>query len=163
MPVGDRKVTIKIQLANQFNQWQALLNLLFDAFEFQHARIDPPSSLHQLNLESIMAKADTEQLIVAQKDGELVGCVFLRRQQNSFYVGKLAISRPLQGCGIARALMHEVECFARDQGVHTLQLQVRIELIENIVAFTALGFIETGRTAHRGYDRMTSVTMQKQL
>ena len=27
----------------------------------------------------------------------------------------------------------------------------------------ALGFVETGRTAHQGYDRPTSVTMRKRL
>ena len=32
-----------------------------------------------------------------------------------------------------------------------------------IIAFHALGFVETGRTAHPGFDHPTSVTMRKRL
>ncbi|NQZ33640.1 MAG: GNAT family N-acetyltransferase [Oceanospirillaceae bacterium] len=156
-------MTVKIQVVDEFNQWQELLNLLFSAFEFQHSRIDPPSSLLLLNVNSIIEKASAEQLMVALKDGELVGCVFVRNQGNLLYVGKLAVAKHLQGCGIARQLMQEVESYAKGESKEVLELQVRIELVENIAAFSALGFVESGRTAHRGYDRMTSVTMQKFL
>ena len=44
-----------------------------------------------------------------------------------------------------------------------IELQTRVELTANHRAFRALGFVETGRTAHQGYDRPTSVTMRKRL
>ncbi|TIX14256.1 MAG: GNAT family N-acetyltransferase, partial [Mesorhizobium sp.] len=39
----------------------------------------------------------------------------------------------------------------------------RIELDGNHRAFVRLGFDETERTAHEGYDRPTSITMRKVL
>ena len=44
-----------------------------------------------------------------------------------------------------------------------MELQTRVELTGNQRAFRSLGFVETGRTAHQGYDRPTSVTMRKRL
>jgi phosphinothricin acetyltransferase len=44
-----------------------------------------------------------------------------------------------------------------------LELQVRIELEENQRIFSRCGFVETARTAHPGYDRVTEITMQKEL
>jgi phosphinothricin acetyltransferase len=44
-----------------------------------------------------------------------------------------------------------------------LELQVRIELVENQRIFSKYGFVETARTAHPGYDRVTEITMQKSL
>ncbi|RUY90914.1 GNAT family N-acetyltransferase, partial [Mesorhizobium sp. M7A.F.Ca.CA.003.01.2.1] len=38
-----------------------------------------------------------------------------------------------------------------------------IELTANHAAFARLGFRETGRTAHDGYARPTSITMRKAL
>ena len=38
-----------------------------------------------------------------------------------------------------------------------------IELTGNQQLFAKLGFVETARTAHQGYDRPTSITMRKAL
>jgi hypothetical protein len=59
--------------------------------------------------------------------------------------------------------MQAVEEHARLLGKHGLELQARVELTANHAAFARLGFHETGRTAHEGYDRPTSVTMRKTL
>ncbi|TIU28472.1 MAG: GNAT family N-acetyltransferase, partial [Mesorhizobium sp.] len=65
--------------------------------------------------------------------------------------------------GIGGRLMQAVEDLARRRGKQTIELQTRIELTENHAAFARLGFRETGRTAHEGYDRPTSITMRKVL
>ncbi|TIV92899.1 MAG: GNAT family N-acetyltransferase, partial [Mesorhizobium sp.] len=52
---------------------------------------------------------------------------------------------------------------ARARGKDAIELQSRIELTANHAAFARLGFRETGRTAHAGYDRSTSITMRKVL
>ena len=48
-------------------------------------------------------------------------------------------------------------------GLTTLELQSRIELLENHAAFTAMGFVKTAETAHPGYDRPTTFTFRKAL
>jgi phosphinothricin acetyltransferase len=42
-----------------------------------------------------------------------------------------------------------------------LELQTRVELIENHNTFSALGFEKVAETAHPGYSRPTSITMQR--
>ena len=86
-----------------------------------------------------------------------------RRVAGAFYVGKLAVDPPAQGQGIGRALMARTEAEARALGLAALELQTRIELVENHRAFAAMGFVRIGETAHPGYDRPTSITMRKEL
>ena len=42
-----------------------------------------------------------------------------------------------------------------------LELETRLELVENHSAFGALGFSETARKSHPGYARATSITMPR--
>ena len=155
-------ISIKVVDA-AFKDWQALLDLLFAAFDFQHQRIDPPSSLLKLNLQTIAEKSKSERLYIAVDDGVLLGCVFVKKQPDFLYVGKLAVVPNMQGRGIGQSLMQEVERYASSINLHRLELQVRIELTENQAAFAAMGFVEIGRSAHPGFSQMTSVTMGKML
>ena len=59
--------------------------------------------------------------------------------------------------------MAAAEEHARDAGLPYLELDTRIELVENHDAFAAMGFVTTAERAHEGYDRPTFVTMRKQL
>jgi ribosomal protein S18 acetylase RimI-like enzyme len=79
------------------------------------------------------------------------------------YVGKFAVAPGAQGRGIGRQLMHAAESFARDRGLATIELETRIELVENHATFAALGFRKVAEKAHPGYDRPTSITMRKPL
>lgn len=56
-----------------------------------------------------------------------------------------------------------VEFLARSRNKPAIELQTRIELTVNHATFAGLGFRETERTAHDGYDRPTSITLRKEL
>lgn len=141
--------------------WPELLALLQQAFAFMDGRIDPPSSLQRLDAEGLRQKAQTETLIVATQGGRLLGCAFADLRPGRVYVGKLAVRAEARGQGLARRLLAEAEALARQQGRPVLELQTRVELHENLRSFAALGFRETERTAHAGFDRPTSVTLQR--
>ena len=126
-------------------------------------RIDPPSSLHRLSAEDLADKARSETCLLAHQDDRLAGCIRCAPLSDRMYVGKMAVEPDLQGRGIGAALMQHVEALARAAGLPMLELQTRIELSENYEAFTQMGFSETGRTAHPGFDRPTSRTMAKPL
>jgi predicted N-acetyltransferase YhbS len=147
----------------EFCDWEALLKLLHAAFAYQNDRIDPPSSLHALDAQSIALKAKSEHLILAVDDGELVGCVFAKPQAGSMYVGKLAVRPHRQRQGIGRRLMQAAEDFARRSGVAAVELDTRIELTENHQTFADLGFVKIAEGAHDGYDHTTFITMRKSL
>lgn len=141
--------------------WPALRQLLQQAFASMDGRIDPPSSLTRMTAEDLRHKARQERLWLAQDGDALVGCVYAQLREDCVYVGKLAVAAGWQRRGVARALLGAAEALARQHGRGWLELQTRVELVENHRAFAALGFHETARTAHPGYARPTSLTMRR--
>lgn len=145
-----------------FADWPGLLRLLQTSFAYMDGRIDPPSSLHRLDEPALQAKARDEHLIVARDAGRLVGCAFADVRADVIYVGKLAVAADVRGRGIARALIDAADDLARRFGKPRLELQTRVELVENQRTFEALGFRKVAETAHAGFDRPTSITMQRE-
>ena len=160
----DQTVGISIVgLQADFDRWGDLLALIRRAFAYMDGVIDPPSSAHLLSADSLAEKAKKETGFLAVENDRIVGCVFALERARDFYVGKLAVEPALQGQGVGARLMQAVEDLARERGKDAIELQARIELTANHAAFARLGFRETGRTAHQGYDRPTSITMRKVL
>ena len=95
------------------------------------------------------------------RTGTPVACMFLTPKPGALYVGKLAVAASHRGQGLARRMLDRAEARARDLGLPALELQTRVELVENQAAFLAMGFVEVGRTAHKGYDRPTSITYRR--
>ncbi|BCG91141.1 GNAT family N-acetyltransferase [Mesorhizobium sp. 131-2-1] len=146
-----------------FGQWDELLSLIMRAFAYMDGVIDPPSSAHLLTAEKLEEKARHETGFLALQGGRIIGCVFTQERPDILYVGKLAVAPDLRGQGIGRLLMRAAEDLAVSHGKRAIELQTRIELSANHTAFARLGFDETERTAHEGYDRPTSITMRKVL
>jgi GNAT superfamily N-acetyltransferase len=144
-----------------FSDFAALHALLSTAFAYMAARIDPPSSLTRMSVEDLRAKSGVEDLFLIRDNEGPVACLFGSAQAESYYVGKLAVAAPQRGQGLARALIEEAGRRAAAMGLAWLELQTRVELVENHAAFAALGFVETGRTSHPGHARPTSVTMRR--
>lgn len=144
-----------------FSDWTGLLNLVRDAFAYMDGRIDPPSSLTKMGLEEFKAKAEKEVLVVAYEGQTLIGCAFADVREDCVYVGKVAIAQSARGKGVARMLFAAADELAKTHGKQALELQTRVELIENHATFGALGFIKVAETAHPGYSRSTSITMRR--
>ena len=144
-----------------FRDWPGLLALLQQSFAYMDSRIDPPSSLKALDAAALQAKAGRETLIVAHEGSTLVGCGFVDLRPDCAYLGKLAVAEGWRGRGIARDIVEAAAAVARAHGRRVLELQTRVELVENHRSFEALGFITVARTAHPGYDRPTSLTMRR--
>ncbi|WP_102108595.1 GNAT family N-acetyltransferase [Oceaniglobus roseus] len=143
--------------------WAALHRLLHRCFAGMEGRIDPPSSLHRLTPQDIAATAARETVLVIGPDAAPHACLFCTWQPDALYLGKLAVDPARRGRGLARALIDAAEAIARAEGLPRLRLQTRVELTENHATFTALGFSETGRTAHEGFDRPTSINFERAL
>lgn len=155
---------IRIEVLDDgFRSWKALLELLYQSFEYQRERIDPPSSLYRLDEALLAEKAREERVFIAMDRDSLVGCVFARDTGTSIYLGKLAVLPHLQGRGIGRRLVQAVEDLARNSGRGVVELETRIELAENREKFESYGFRKVGENAHAGYDHPTSISMEKRL
>ena len=90
-------------------------------------------------------------------------CIFLSKKPGCLYLGKLAVVSDARGQGLGTRLVEVAAQRASALGYHILELQTRIELVENHQIFAAMGFVKTAETAHPGYDRVTSITMRKVL
>jgi GNAT superfamily N-acetyltransferase len=133
----------------------AVLALVRGAFAFMDGVVDPPSSVHLL---SEAALAEGEIWVLGDP---VVACAMFTSKGEVVYLGKLAVAEVARGRGLARALVERAVVRARELGLAAVEVQVRVELTGNHAAFAAMGFVETGRTAHPGYDRATSVTMRR--
>jgi predicted N-acetyltransferase YhbS len=134
------------------------------AFEQYRGRLIPESGAFRETAHAISRKlADGTDAIIAEQNGETLGCVMIKPVDGDLYFGRLAVTPPARGRGIARRLVEAVEAEAACRGLAGVRLGVRIVLTENQRFFTALGYVETSREAHPGFDHPTSITMRKPL
>jgi ribosomal protein S18 acetylase RimI-like enzyme len=101
--------------------------------------------------------------IVAERNGKVVGCVMTKMQEGDMYFGRLAVLPEARGLGVAKRLIEAVEADARRRGLPGVRLGVRVVLTENQKLFQSLGYVETSRDAHPGFDYPTSINMRKSL
>ena len=153
-----------IPLPADFQDWTGLLSLIMKSFAYMDGVIDPPSSAHRLTPQSLAQKAVDETCFLAVDDGTILGCVFCKVEQpDCLYIGKLAVAPSAQGQGLGRKLVAAAEDHAKALGLTRLRLETRIELIRNHAAFGRLGFAKTAENRHAGFNRTTSIEMQKAL
>ena len=138
-----------------------VLDLLRRAFAGMDGRIDPPSSLHRLDLGALRDSAGRAELWAIGTPVQ--ACVTLTPKADALYIGKLAVEEAQRGAGLARALVEVAAARARALALPALELQTRIELVENHATFARLGFAVTAETRHPGYARPTSLTMRRDL
>ncbi|WP_395543128.1 GNAT family N-acetyltransferase [Neotabrizicola sp. sgz301269] len=141
--------------------WGAIFALLWAEFAYMDGVVDPPSSLTRLTEAEIAGQAERGEVWAIGLPP--VACVFFTYKADALYIGKLAVSAQHRRKGLASALMAVAEARAHALGLAALELQTRVELVENHLTYLAMGFVETGRSAHPGYDRPTSVTYRKRL
>lgn len=146
-----------------FGDWSGLLSLIHEAFSYMDSRINPPSSLHRLTVQSIEQKARDGFLLLAWDESKLVGCVFIDEREDTLYIGKLAVDPNYRKNGIGTDLIKACKEMAREKHKDELELQTRVELKENHAYFKSLGFRKTGDTTHEGFNRPTSITMRCRL
>jgi ribosomal protein S18 acetylase RimI-like enzyme len=139
--------------------WWGILALLRGAFAYMDGVIDPPSSLHRLTAEDIARQAERGEVWVI--GAPPVACMFLTPKGDHLYLGKLAVAADQRGQGLARSLIETALRRAAALGLQGVELETRVELTANHATFRALGFVETGRNAHPGFDRPTSVTFRR--
>lgn len=138
-----------------------ILELIRNSFSYMDSRINPPSSMHRLTLADIAAKCETGE--VWSMGNPVRACVMMTLKEDSLYLSKLAVAETARRTGYARHLVHLAEWRAIVLGKPYLELQTRIELTENHVAFTKLGFEKIGEGSHEGYEKPTYLCMRKSV
>lgn len=136
-----------------------VLHLIQTEFAYMEGRIDPPSSMHHLTAADLARQAEQAEVWVIGTPA--IACMVLTPKADCLYLGKLAVSAGHRGKGLARSLVDLACNRALCLGLPAVELQTRVELVDNQATFRALGFAETGRSAHAGYAQPTSITFRK--
>ena len=146
------------RLTSQSADLPDVLALIRSSFAYMDGRIDPPSSMHRMTLASLGETCRKSELWVMGTPPH--ACVILTPRTDCLYVGKLAVAPQARKQGCARQLITLATGRARALSLPALELETRVELVENHAAFARMGFIRTDETAHPGYDRPTGITMR---
>lgn len=134
------------------------------SFEQYRGRLTPESGAFGETAAAIAAELDKGAgAVVAERNGEIVGCVLIEEMEGDLYFGRLAVLPSARGLGIARKLIEAVEAEARRRGLTGVRLGVRVVLTDNQRLFNSLGYREISREAHPGFDHPTSINMRKAL
>lgn len=136
-----------------------VLALIQRSFSYMEGRIDPPSSMRELTVEGMSRHCESGEIWILGTP--IVACMFLTPKEDCLYLGKLAVDGNKRGAGLARCLVEHALRRARDLRLPAIELQTRVELVENHATFSRLGFVQTGTTAHAGYDRPTSLVFRR--
>jgi ribosomal protein S18 acetylase RimI-like enzyme len=92
-----------------------------------------------------LARDPAGRIVLARRDGELVGCANLRREGGAAYFGMFAVRPALQGQRIGDALLRECERIARDEWrLPAMRMSVIWSRAELIGWYRRRGYVETG-------------------
>lgn len=142
----------------------AIAAVIAASFAQYRGKLVPESGAFRETADGIAAELNRGAgAIVAERNGVMLGCVLVEEMEGDLYFGRLSVLPSARGQGLARLLVDAVEAEARRRSLAGVRLGVRIVLTENQRLFASLGYRETSREAHPGFDRPTSINMRKPL
>jgi len=100
------------------------------------------------------------QVVVAEREGAIVGVLVLTVSDEGFLLDNVAVDPSCQGVGIGKALLKLAEAEARRQGHGSVYLYMHERMVENQALYSKLGYVEFARRTEKGYAR---VYMRKAL
>lgn len=144
---------------------QVVYKLMLQAFkEYEHAT--PPSSALSETVESIeQALNNGEQALISYMEDQPVAMVRFTLSNQGIYFFRLSVIPEKQGQGLAKALIVELENYARAQGKRISECKVRMNVPRNIELYRSLGYVITKETIgeNRNGFSLPIVTMEKKL
>jgi ribosomal protein S18 acetylase RimI-like enzyme len=102
----------------------------------------------------------SQRVIVAERDGEIVGLIVLGVGDEGFFVDNVAVDPSHHGTGVGKALLEYAEIAAREAGFDSIYLYTHERMVENLALYSRIGYVEYDRRLH-GEARL--VYLRKQL
>lgn len=140
-------------------------NVMLQAFQ-EYATATPPSSALSETVESIeQALQSGEHAFISYIEDQPVAMVRFTLSEKGVYFFRLSVIPELQGRGLAKALIVELENYARAQGKRFSECKVRMNVPRNIELYRSLGYVITKETMaeNRNGFSLPIVTMEKEL
>ena len=94
----------------------------------------------------LVGRAPTEgRVLLTERDGRLLACCYLERQENACYLGMFSVDPNLQGGRIGRSVLVEAERIAREEWSCTEMKMTVIDVRHELLAwYTRRGYERTG-------------------
>jgi ribosomal protein S18 acetylase RimI-like enzyme len=91
-----------------------------------------------------------DQVIVAERGGEIVGLIVLQVGGEGFVVDNVAVEPAHKGSGIGRSLLERAEAEARSAGFDSVTLYTHERMTENLALYARIGYVEYDRRSIEG-------------
>lgn len=122
---------------------EAAARVINAAFAVEQVAIDGDRT----SPESVRAMMNTGQVLVAEDEHGVVGCVYVEARGDHSYLGLLSVDPLRQGTGLGRRLLTAAEDLARAAGSNAMDLRIISPRAELLPFYRRLGYIETGTSA----------------
>ncbi|KAG9999349.1 hypothetical protein KCU78_g15953, partial [Aureobasidium melanogenum] len=92
----------------------------------------------------------------ASASAAILGCISLELNTTgeALEINNLAVSPTAQGKGYGKSLMKFAEDVAKKKGVKKLELYTNVKMVENLILYKKLGYVEVGRWSEDGFERV---------
>jgi N-acetylglutamate synthase-like GNAT family acetyltransferase len=134
-----------------------LVELINHAYSYQNEAKGEPRT----NPVHLKKRMDEVELFVAKHAGKIVGCVYIEPAGRVLKFGLLTVNDDHRGKGLAPAMMHAIENFAKDSKYHELSLDYMSLAPWLKKYYERYGFYETGKTT--GWGTIDLIEMRKPL
>jgi len=95
-----------------------------------------------------------DQLVHVFENGVVCGIVVLIPKENTLLVDNIAVTPSAQGRGYGRILMEFAEQLALAAGYDLITLYTNEAMMENLMLYSRIGFVETHRAEEDGLRRV---------
>lgn len=131
---------------------EALVALVESAYRGDASRVGWTTEAHLLegqrtDQDGVREAMAAGRLLVAERDGAIVGCCQLEQRGSSAYFGMFSVAPALQGSGLGRAILAEAERLGRAElGASVMEMTVIAQREDLIAYYERRGFARTGET-----------------
>ncbi len=133
------------------------------AFEEYRGQLNPPSGSHRETEETVRREMERAAVILAERNGKAVGCIFYQEVDSHYYFFRLAVL-PAERCqGLGRDLIAAVEARARGAARSRVRCAVRTALWRLRQYYEKQGYRLLEYRAHAGFNQATYAVLEKDL
>ncbi|KAF5622100.1 acetyltransferase [Fusarium tjaetaba] len=149
-PSTSQDLTLTRAQASDIPSIQSMVNA---AYEKYIPRIGKPPAPMTADYTSLLITHDIFILRTAQSP---VGALVLQHEPDSdaIKIENLVVDPSAQGRGYGKVLMRYAGEFTRSRGCSALELYTNVKMFENLGLYLKMGFVETGRRAEDGFERV---------
>jgi len=153
--------SVQLRMA-QIEDSTAIADLLREAFEeFRFGYTDEAFREVTPPVEVIEKRFDEGPIWVAQSFGRIIGTVSTLPEPEWLYIRSMAVSPGIQGLGIGKRLLSEVEDFALNEGFEKLFLYTTHFSLPAIRLYEKLGFYVVRETTAEEWFGTPGLAMEK--